>query len=452
MKALLINPPRSPFNALLDHASEASLKYIHRKLIGPPLGLLTIASALEDECDLELLDAKGIYDLYEQQGTSDVPSPSDLVRERIAAFAPDLVGATFIASELDDGMKMLRTAKTADPGVITVAGGLHTTLCPEHFRDPAVDIICPGESTKKIRGIVRAGRDRNALLSVPGIYVREADGTYRHTGPAEPVDTAGADYLMPKRSLVAPYRATYVVGKAPGPSTYMFTSLGCNNRCTFCSIWPQYNGRYRQRDIESIVAELKTIPDYPVVRFADANTLVHAEFLSMLFRRIKEEGIRKSYIMDMRADAVAAHPALIEQLAEGGLKVVISGFESFRNEELKRYNKSADAALIRRAVEIFHENDIMIRGNYVVPPDYTEHDFKALREWAGSHAVAYAGYTVLTPMPGTAMWNEMKEKIVDFDLRKYNFFNCVTRTALPLETFYRRTADLWSVRQGEDIL
>lgn len=156
--------------------------------------------------------------------------------------------------------------------------------------------------------------------------------------------------------------------------------------------------------------------------------------------------------MDMRVDAAAEHPELIEKLAEGGLKVVISGFESYRNAELKQYNKSQDAALISRAIDVFHQNGIMLRGNYVIPPDYDEDDFAALRDYAAGHKVAYAGYTILTPMPGTALYDTMKDRIVDPDLRKYNFFNCVLETKLPLETFYRRTADLWSVREGEDVI
>jgi hypothetical protein len=55
-------------------------------------------------------------------------------------------------------------------------------------------------------------------------------------------------------------------------------------------------------------------------------------------------------------------------------------------------------------------------------------------------------------MPGTPLYEEMKNDISDADLRKYNFFNCVMKTKLPLETFYRRTADLWAIREGEDII
>jgi radical SAM superfamily enzyme YgiQ (UPF0313 family) len=452
MKVLFINPPRSPFNALLSHASSSSQKYIHKKLIGPPLGLLTIARAIENDCDLRLLETKAFYDAYEQKGATEPPSLEQLVKTELEYFQPDIVGVTFIASEYDFGMEIFAVAKAFNPTILTVAGGLHTTLCPDHFFHKDVDVISPGESVKKIRGIVAACRARRPLTEVGGIIVQGTDGSFSHTGPAEPVDSANADYLVPMRSLVSPWLSTYIVGNAPGPSTYMFTSLGCNHRCSFCSIWPQYGGAFSQRKTESIVAELKTIPEYPVVRFADANTLVHEQFLDTLFQRIEEEGIRKAYIMDMRVDAAVKNPKLIERLAKGGLKVVISGFESFRNEELLKYQKSQDAGLISQAVDIFRANGIMIRGNYVIPPDYTEDDFNALRDWSSANAVALAGYTILTPMPGTGLYTEMKDRIIDFDLRKYNFFNCVTKTALPLETFYSLTADLWSVREGEDVI
>ncbi len=450
MKALLINTPRSPFNAIRDHATETSLPFIHKKLVGPPLGLLTIAAALEDH-DVTLFETKGFYDLLEHRGITELPPLRQLVREQMAACKPDMVGVTFIASELAYGLEILEEVKRVNPEVVTVAGGLHTTLCPEDFHHPAVDIVCPGESVKKIRAIARAIDHRRPFTEVPGIYLKGEDGL-KKTGPAEPEDGAVADFLVPKRELIRPWITTYIAGRVPGPATYLFTSLGCPNRCTFCSIWPQYCGLYRQREVESVIDELKGLHEYPVVRFADANTLVNKDFLEKLFQRIQEENIKKLFIMDMRVDAVAENPELIELLAEGGLKVVISGFESFRNHELDKYNKSSDANLIAKAIDIFHKNGIMIRGNYVVPPDYTEDDFKALRDYAGTHEVAYAGYTILTPMPGTALHREVKDQIVDPNLRKYNFMNCVLKTALPLDTFYEKMADLWTIRKGTEVL
>jgi hypothetical protein len=48
MKILLINPPRSWENKILEYAPDEAKHFIHKKLIGPPLGLLTVAEAVND--------------------------------------------------------------------------------------------------------------------------------------------------------------------------------------------------------------------------------------------------------------------------------------------------------------------------------------------------------------------------------------------------------------------
>jgi len=171
-----------------------------------------------------------------------------------------------------------------------------------------------------------------------------------------------------------------------------------------------------------------------------------------LLDRIEQEGIRKEYVMDLRADTAAKHPRLIERLAKAGLKVVICGFESHRSQELERYNKSCDASLVTEAIRVLNANGISVRGNYVVPPDYTEADFSSLAEYASAHRVTFAGYTILTPMPGTQLFLDMVHEITDFDLARYNFFNCVLRTRLPLEQFYAQMAQLWPIKMGPEVI
>ena len=156
--------------------------------------------------------------------------------------------------------------------------------------------------------------------------------------------------------------------------------------------------------------------------------------------------------MDIRADTAVEHPDLIEKLAKTGLKVVICGFESFRDEELEHYNKKSPARIIAKAIDIFHQNEILLRGNYVVPGHYTLDDFQALSDYANSHKVSYAGYTILTPMPGTPLFDELKKDIIDTDLCKYNFFNCVTKTHLPVDEFHHEVGKLWLIKKGTDVI
>jgi len=446
VKILLVNPPRSPWNGILDHAPERARKFIHRKLIGPPLGLLTVAAAVRDH-DVTLLDMKGEYDL-----DPSAPPPRRLVRRFLEEVRPDVVGVTVITSELRAAMEILSEVREFDPEILTVAGGLHATLLPGDFEGGAVDVVCPGQSASLFGRVVRAREEGRGLDGVGGIFVRRDNRLLRTRGAVADADAAGSGFIMPRRELLRRWLPTYRVGEGAGPATYLFTSLGCPHRCTFCSIWPLFGGTFSQRGVESIVAELKTLDDYPVVRFADANTVVDKEFIRELFRRIGEEGIRKDFIMDLRVDTAAAEPGLLDLMAKGGLKVVICGFESFRDDELREYSKSTDARTISAAVANLHASGIMVRGNYVVPPHYDEDDFAALGDFAASNAVSYAGYTILTPMPGTEFHEASGDRIIDRDYDKYNFFNSVMRTRLPLEKFYEKVAGLWSIRVGTDVI
>ena len=446
MKILLINPPRSPENNILKFAPEEAKRFIHKKLIGPPLGLLTIAAAVKDH-DVVVFDMKGEYDL-----DPDTPPLEILVELLVNRHKPDLVGITVITSEFDYCVEICRTVKRIDPAILTVAGGLHVTLCPDDFTDPSFDIVIPGQCPHTFREVVRVKEAEGSYASIPGIIINTALGLKRTAGKPVPWDGADADYLMPDRSHLKRWIDTYKVGNSPFPSTYVFTSLGCPYKCTFCSIWTQFKGRYYQRTVESLITELKSIDEYPVVRFADANTVVDENFIMELFRRIEEEGIHKTFIMDIRADVAANRPDIIERLARGGLKVVICGFESFRDEELKKYHKDSPAVDNQEAVKVFEQNGIMVRGNYVVPPDYNVKDFEALAEYADCNRVVYAGYTVLTPMPGTIYYQQVKDQIIDHNYRKYNFFNSVMKTTLPHDEFHTRIGSLWLIKKGTDVI
>ncbi len=446
MKILLINTPRSPENMILKSASKEAKYFIHKKLIGPPLGLLTVAAAVKDY-DVVFIDTKGEYDL-----NPNTPALKEFVKSLLLEHKPDIVGTTTIASEFDYAIEIFETVKEINPEILTVVGGLHTTLCLEDFNQKCVDIVCPGESAGIFREVVQTFEKKETFDKVGGIYIYGKNGLKLSNAPRKDWNSATNNFLMPDRNLLKRWISTYTVGGNPNPATYIFTSLGCPYECTFCSIWPQYKCKFHQRNVESVIEELKTITDYKIIRFADANTIVNKKFIDNLFDRIKEEGIKKEFIMDIRADTAVNNPKLIEKLAKGGLKVVITGFESFREDELKKYNKSSAAENNNKAIEVFHKNGINLRGNYVIPNDYDIDDFTALSEYSASHKVVYAGYTILTPMPGTVFYNQVKDQIIDFDLKKYNFFNSVMKTKLPLEKFYENVGKLWLIKKGTDVL
>ena len=446
MKILLINPPRSPENSIKKYAPKEAKDFVF-KLIGPPLGLLTIAGAVVNDYEVKILEMKAEYDL-----NPDGPCLEIMVKEYLEDFNPDIVGVTFIASEFNDGIKIFKTVKKYNPDILTVAGGLHATLCPYDFNDKSVDIVCKGQAANMFRKIVETHKKKGDFNSIGGIFINTKNGLMPTKAPLDKWDPVVENFIMPDRSLIKKWLNAYKVSTHQFKATYLFTSLGCPYKCSFCSIWPQFDSKFYQREVESIIKELKILDDYEVVRFADANTIVDSNFVNHLFNRIIEENIKKDYVMDIRFDTIVKYPELIEKLAKAGLRVVICGFESYKNEELKKYNKSSNAVLIEEAINILHKNGIMIRGNYVIPNYYDENDFEAFAEYALNHNVVFPGYTILTPMPGTTYYEELKDQIIDFNLSKYNLLNCVLKTKLPIEKFYENVGKLWLIKKGDELI
>ena len=274
MKILLINPPRSPENNILRYAPENARPFIHRKLIGPPLGLLTIAAAVKD-FDVTVFDSKGEYDL-----DPSTPPLEILILQLLEKYRPDIVGVTIITSEFDYSLEIFRVVKQFNPSILTVAGGLHPTLCHLDFAGTDADIVIPGQCAHIFRDLVIAKDKRSKLESVPGIFLNKKGVMKKTQGKIPLRDAANSDYLMPDRRHLDRWISTYKVGNSPYPSTYVFSSLGCPYKCTFCSIWTQFKGKYYQRTIASMITELKSMDEYPVVRFADANTVVDQNFMS----------------------------------------------------------------------------------------------------------------------------------------------------------------------------
>ncbi|MEI6900870.1 MAG: cobalamin-dependent protein, partial [Bacteroidota bacterium] len=211
MKILLINPPRSPENNILKFAPEEALRFIHRKLIGPPLGLLTIAAAVKDH-DVVLFDTKGEYDLV-----PDSPPLATMVLNLLVQHHPDIVGVTTITSEFDYSIEIFQTVKQFNPDILTVAGGLHATLCPKDFSDLSVDIVIPGQSAHIFKMVVLAKEAGRKLSTIPGIMLNSTEGLKKTAGKLPDHDPAGADYLFPDRSLIARWINTYKVGGNPFP-------------------------------------------------------------------------------------------------------------------------------------------------------------------------------------------------------------------------------------------
>ncbi len=220
------------------------------------------------------------------------------------------------------------------------------------------------------------------------------------------------------------------------------SAAGCPYDCSFCCISPITNGRYLTADIDAVVRDIDHLDQTPVIRLVDANSFGNPKHALQLAEAIATAGIKKQYMADVRSDTVVRHPQLLKRWKEVGLRAVIIGFEEIDDIALQGLNKDNSAATNREAIRILHDLGLTIVGDFIISPDYTEQQFDRLGDFVRKQKIHLPMYTVLTPLPGTQLYRQMKEQICIHNLDYYTLTNAVLPTRLDEELFYQRYATL----------
>jgi len=81
------------------------------------------------------------------------------------------------------------------------------------------------------------------------------------------------------------------------------------------------------------------------------------------------------------------------------------GIESGSERILKNIGKNTNKKSIKHAVTLAKENDIFVRGYFILGmPGETEEDLKMTEEFAEELELGSYGFTILCPYPGTKMY------------------------------------------------
>ena len=108
---------------------------------------------------------------------------------------------------------------------------------------------------------------------------------------------------------------------------------------------------------------------------------------------------------------------------------------------------------IEAGLKAAQEIGIEVFAQFVVNTDYAKSDFKQLVRFIEHHKIRYPSFTVLTPIPGTAMLENF-DSVLERQTNgrpNWDLFDCqnaVTKTRLPKEEFRREYRNLYRVFKG----
>ena len=392
-----------------------------------PLGLECVAGGLElDGHDCQIVDLR-----------------IDGVTKGIAktrAFEPEIVGLQCnFTTERYRAMHIVRQVKRLIPEALVVLGGHDASRDPEWFLKPGIDVIAVGDGEEIMPGLVEAYENGRDMKTVPGLVLNTPGGPI-HTGHA-PARRDIDELPFPARHLIKEYADEYYINFRR-PLALFETARGCPFKCNFCSVWKFHESTFREKSPERVVAELAQV-EAPNVFLTDDIFWMNARRGRALAEALKASGIRKHYTLQTRSDIVCKFPELIEMWKDCGELTVFIGLEKIDDEGLKSVNKRNTAANNDRAIEILRDLGVGYTPNFIIDPDWDRENFDKLKRWIDQTGAYNSGFSVLTPLPGTDLWDDTKDDVVTEDWELFDIAHAVLPTKLPLEEFYREYAGLW---------
>ena len=403
-KLLLINPLSTNRQGLI----------LHSHVIYPPIGLGIVATLTPDDWDVEILDEN--WDRFE-------------FREA------DLVGLTALTSSVTRAYEL--AAIYREKGIPTVLGGIHASMVPEEAKE-RVDVVVTGEVESVWKSLIE-DFEKGKLQKI-------------YKGK-----------LLPYKNAVYPARHLF-------HEKYQFASIqttrGCPMMCDFCSVH-QFNGnKYRERPVEEVLDELETI-EHEKIYFVDDNLIGYGKRSERrtiaLLKGMIDRGIKKQWFCSASMN-FADNEEVLELAAKAGCVMVLLGIESERIEQLEETNKKMNIKIgIDHYDEVFrkiHKYGIAVLGAFIYGLESDTPETMARRtEYINSADIDAVQATVLTPLPGTGLYNRMKkEGLIVFDdypndWQKYDFVDVVfDHRNMGKDVFFTEIRKNWDALYNDNIL
>jgi methyltransferase len=225
------------------------------------------------------------------------------------------------------------------------------------------------------------------------------------------------------------------------PVSLIRFSVGCPFSCSFCILWKLTDRNYITKTIDRIVEEVYEITTDNLY-VTDDEAFIQAPRMNDLADEICRLRLQKKFHMYLRADTAVRNASLMEKWANAGLHSVLVGAESFSDRDLAEYNKKATADDNYRAFSIFHNLGVKVRANFIVRPDFDVSDFERLAEMVVKLKVDLPSFAVLTPLPGTDLFEMNQTNLISKNLELFDCYHALLPTKLPLQEFYYQFSQL----------
>ena len=288
-------------------------------------------------------------------------------------------------------------------GKKVVIGGVHASWLPEEAKSHS-DGVAIGEADETWAEILE---DTEAGRLKP--FYRQRERTDLSRLP------------IPKRGLLP--RKGYLF------HNLIQTTRGCPYDCEFCSVTALHGRTYRMRPISEVEKEIQSLErSKAYIFFVDDNIVGNLSYARELLTMLSHYRLRW---VSQGPIHVAENEEILSLMAKAGCHGLFIGFESLREENLHMMGKKINRVeMYEKGIQRLHDAGIGVYGSFVFGYDYDDVSvFDEFLEFAGRNRIEGAFLPILTPFPGTRIYQRLKQegRLLTEDWSKYDMATVVYR-------------------------
>ncbi len=273
-------------------------------------------------------------------------------------------------------------ARFKERGIPVVMGGYHPTLMPEEVSQHADSLLVGNAEGVWATMLEHAkqGKLQKIYRGEPGYGVTPA---------------------IPDRSILK--------GKHYSRIGLVETGRGCCFNCEFCAISKYYDRCYHPRAIQRVVEDVANAgKDFYF--FVDDNFVANQRYALDLCRALEPLKIQWS---GQGSLTMARNRELLRAMRRSGCEVILIGFESLDETNLKQMNKQWMLGLGNRQelVQAIHDEGISIYSTFVFGNDNdTPESFDRALEFSIENRFFYSAFNHITPFPATPLYERLQRE------------------------------------------
>ncbi|MCX5699163.1 MAG: radical SAM protein [Candidatus Omnitrophica bacterium] len=399
IKTLLINPPLST-EALYGKFSRGGSDL-------PPLSLCYIASyLLKYGKQVDILD------------TAKLRLSITDINKKISEYEPDIIGFHTVTPYINLVKFLVSEIKSARPNILVIAGGPHFMGEPVNdIENSQLDIAVIGEGEQTCLEIVEGleQSEINGFLldlapKIKGIVYKKNKNIYVNP-PRELINDIDT-IPLPARHLLPPLR-TYkvsVVQYKRLPSTGVLTARGCPFKCIFC-VCSVSRQKVRNHSVEYVMAEVdELIYRYGIrdITFIDDVFTLDKQRTYRICDELAKRKDKLTWSSNVRIGLVDKE--MLKYMKDSGCWMVLVGVESGNQEILNRIKKQIKLEQAEQLSRWCKEAGLMFHPNYIIGhPGETVDTINQTINFAKKLYSHFPIFTIMTPYPGTELWDTAEE-------------------------------------------